>query len=286
MSSSSSVRLARPVSGSLSTWSSLSRQEARWARLAASTNAAWMPAQTQGSCWAAVAEDLVRVERAEDAVVERDDDQRDAVRHPVLVQRDDADHHEEDEVRLGDAAPQVHEGDRGGHEARTSSRRRGPCVPATGAPRARRARRRRPGRRRRRAGRRPAARRRAPAGRRRRQAEPHDRAVPALPDGLGQQAALGQQPGAGPGSGVRGSRLSRSAVPAPGWRPASGTAPSGGRSAQVEPRQRGLVADLGRRDAGMPSSVGWPRTGPLCEWSMWLRGVTSSRSRAASAVSP
>ena len=38
--------------------------------------------------------------------------------------------------------------------------------------------------------------------------------------------------------------------------------------------------------AGMPSSVGWPRTGPECEWSMWLRGGTSSRSRAARAVSP
>ena len=38
--------------------------------------------------------------------------------------------------------------------------------------------------------------------------------------------------------------------------------------------------------AGMPRRVGWPRTGPVCEWSMWLFGVLSSRSRAASAVSP
>ena len=70
MISSSSVRLARPVSGSLSTWSSLSRHAARWARLAASTKAAWMPAQSPGVVLRVVAEDGVRVERAEDAVVQ------------------------------------------------------------------------------------------------------------------------------------------------------------------------------------------------------------------------
>jgi hypothetical protein len=37
---------------------------------------------------------------------------------------------------------------------------------------------------------------------------------------------------------------------------------------------------------GMPSSVGCPRTGPVCEWSRELLGVAVAPSRAASAVSP
>lgn len=48
MISSSIVRLASPVRESLRTWCSLSRHEARWAMLAASTNAAWIPAHSHG----------------------------------------------------------------------------------------------------------------------------------------------------------------------------------------------------------------------------------------------
>jgi hypothetical protein len=44
-----------------------------------------------------VAEDHVRVHRADDAVVRDDHEQGDAVGHPVLIQRDHADHDEEDE---------------------------------------------------------------------------------------------------------------------------------------------------------------------------------------------
>jgi hypothetical protein len=76
-----------------------------WAALAASTNAPWMPAQ-----------------HADEAVVDDDVADRDQERHPVLVEREDADHHEEVEVRLGDAAPQVHEHRGGGDQAERGRR--------------------------------------------------------------------------------------------------------------------------------------------------------------------
>jgi hypothetical protein len=139
-----------------------------------------------------VAEDRVRVQRADDAVVGDDHDQGDAVGHPVLVQRDHADHDEEDEVRLRDALPQVHEGGRGRHQA--DGRRRGLALAAElGKDRERD-----------RAGDRhqdadggglavatdPGEQHQGRGGG---QAQPHDRAVAALPDGLGQQATLGEQ---------------------------------------------------------------------------------------------
>ena len=143
---------------------------------------------------AGVAEHGVRVEGADDAVVQRDDEQRDAEGHPVLVQRDDADHHEEDEVRLGDPGPQVHERGGGGHQAQRGGRR--PGGPTQRGHR---------GRQQRGAdgdehddGRqlalppRPAQQQQAEG---RQQGEPHDDAVPALPDGLGQHPARGQQRG-------------------------------------------------------------------------------------------
>ena len=69
-----------------------------------------------------VAEHHVRVHRADEAVVGDDHDQGDAVGHPVLVERDHADHDEEDEVRLGDALPELHEHGRRHHQAQRRGR--------------------------------------------------------------------------------------------------------------------------------------------------------------------
>jgi hypothetical protein len=56
-----------------------------------------------------VAVHLLRRQDADEAMVDHDVGDRDQERHPVLVEREDADHHEEVEVRLGDAGPQVDE---------------------------------------------------------------------------------------------------------------------------------------------------------------------------------
>ena len=287
-SSSSSVRLARPVSGSLSTESSLSRQ-ARGSRcsLPARTRRGSRPTAT-GS-----APPRARRRRADRgcrstpwwSVTTSSASQ---VGDPVLVERDHADHHEEDEVRLGDAAPEVHETDRAGHQARRSRRRI-----ACGGRGQGRGQQQRPGH-----------------GdedddggelavapgpgeederERREDAEPDDGPVPALPRPpraatVPRQQAHGLVPEPrdhGPGIGRSGSAPeSDPASPAPRGR--AGGAQRRSRPARGDSSQ--ILA--GRIGAGMPSSVGWPRTGPVCEWSRWLRGATSSASRAASAVSP
>jgi hypothetical protein len=139
----------------------------------------------------AVREDLFGVDGADDPVVQRHGEDRDAVGDPVLVERDDADHHEEDEVRLGDAAPQVHEGRGGGHQADGGGRRARLAAQPLGdgeGDRAgddqqhgddgRLAEAAQPGEEHQREG--------------RDQREPDDGPVPALPDVLGQQPTLGQ----------------------------------------------------------------------------------------------
>ena len=64
-----------------------------------------------------VAVDRVRLQDADHAVVQDDVADREEERDPVLVQREQPDHHEEVEVRLDDAAPEVDEQRRARDEA-------------------------------------------------------------------------------------------------------------------------------------------------------------------------
>jgi hypothetical protein len=69
-----------------------------------------------------------RRQHPDDAVVQHDEQDRETERHPVLVQRDDADHDEEVEVHLDVAAGQVHQ--HRGRRDEAERRRRGPQHPA------------------------------------------------------------------------------------------------------------------------------------------------------------
>jgi hypothetical protein len=63
-----------------------------------------------------VVKDAGWVERAEQSVVNHDIDDGDAEREPRLIQRDERDHDEEMEVHLDQAAAEVREDRRAGHE--------------------------------------------------------------------------------------------------------------------------------------------------------------------------
>ena len=206
-----------------------------------------------------------------------DHEQGDAVGHPVLVERDDADHDEEDEVRLGDA---LHRCTSAADAAIRLTRGRGGLALAAepGADGERsRARRRRAGRRRRRAGRSPAAqakRTRAAAHARGRAGRSPGAAAARRPRAAADPRGAGGRPGAG----GRGSRMRDRLVPAASCSRA-GVLPREGGQRASDRRSRPARGDSSQifagGMAGMPSSVGWPRTGPVCEWSRWLRGVTS-----------
>jgi hypothetical protein len=76
-------------------------------------------------------EDRGRRQVTEDAVVEDHVGERHPERHPVLVQGDEAHHHEEVEVHLDGAAGQVHQQRRGGDEA---EHRHAGALPPAAAP--------------------------------------------------------------------------------------------------------------------------------------------------------
>jgi hypothetical protein len=71
-------------------------------------------------------EHVGRAQRAEHAMVDHHVGQGEPERQPVLVEGDDADHHEEVEVHLDHAAGQVHQDRRGAHQAQHGRRRAGP----------------------------------------------------------------------------------------------------------------------------------------------------------------
>jgi hypothetical protein len=80
-----------------------------------------------------MAEDRVRDERADETVVGQDDDQRHAEGHPVLVEGDQPDHHEEVEVCLGQPVHQIDQQHRGCQQAqRRGGGRQGPPGPGRG----------------------------------------------------------------------------------------------------------------------------------------------------------
>ena len=85
--------------------------------LAASTKPPWIIAHLNGCAIASGGRRPQRLRGPEHAVVQDDEADREPERQPVLVQREDADHHEEVEVHLDDAAPEVDEHRRGRDEA-------------------------------------------------------------------------------------------------------------------------------------------------------------------------
>ena len=77
-------------------------------------------------------EHLARGQHSEHGVVEDDEADGDEERSPVLIERQDADHHEEVEVGLDEAAGEVHDHGRGHHQAEGGHGRGEPPAPAVG----------------------------------------------------------------------------------------------------------------------------------------------------------
>ena len=115
--STNAVRFASWVSGSDSSDCSLARHAIRWVTLAARMKPPWISGPLDRVPLLAGAVDRARVEPAHDRVLGRGDQHADRERDPVLVERDDAEHHEEVEVRLGDPAREVDDRGRGEHQA-------------------------------------------------------------------------------------------------------------------------------------------------------------------------
>ena len=74
------------------------------------------PSATGARCAAWCEKTVFGVERAHQPVVHEHVQEREQVREPLLVRREQRDHHEEVEVRLDAAVPQVHEHRRGGQQ--------------------------------------------------------------------------------------------------------------------------------------------------------------------------
>ena len=115
--SSNAERKRSSLSREASRASSFMRQETMLTMPSALMNAAWTAAQRHGcSLRGGVGEDGVGVERAQQPVVHEHVQEREQVREPLLVRREQRDHHEEVEVRLDAAVPQVDEHRRGGQQ--------------------------------------------------------------------------------------------------------------------------------------------------------------------------